>query len=731
MNSHFIIKAKKLVVLTLIAGFLVMPIAPILAEETVAPISSATVETTPVDVDPTSVEVTPVVVEVPPVADIDSAPIVLKTIEVPETIATSSEVLPITPTTEIEVASGTPSITADPISTSTEQLPTLVVDENIDLPDQIAKAADILGEDSFVTASDIPADGKNLASGDELTFITLQGNSNIPDNMAISEENPFEDNNSSTDPATSSEGQVETLPTTGTELPVTSAEGNFTTTTVPDDNDEETVSVENSFTTNTVPTDDTQAISAEQSFNTLGLPDTDPAISAEQSFTTLSIPTDSVTVSDENSFTTLTIPTDGVTVSDENSFTTLPGQDDTDPAISDENSFTTLSIPTDNVTISDENSFTTLSFPTDNVTVSDENSFTTLSIPTDNVTVSDENSFTTLSLPTDNVTVSDENSFTTLSLPTDNVTVSDENSFTTLSIPTDGVTVSGENSFTTNSGSHGCTGPNCGGGGGGSSGGQVLGQQTYRCEVLLYKFIRYGQANDRREVVKLQAFLRVFEGFNNLKITGVYDLPTYRAVEIFQKRYRQDILGPWNISDSTGYVYITTRIAINNIFCGRDTTNNMDLYDRFYREYQAAMGEAFNPTPDTGTSTGYFIAPTTTEATSSPVVKTSWLLAGLGNLFDFIGDNLCWLLNLFLLLIIFFLLWLLWLSGRNDDDDLTGDKEPLKGHIANGDLGLIGAIALDEIMSEDDKLVLAALAEEEDSQIPAANNDPDQHIINL
>jgi hypothetical protein len=210
-------------------------------------------------------------------------------------------------------------------------------------------------------------------------------------------------------------------------------------------------------------------------------------------------------------------------------------------------------------------------------------------------------------------------------------------------------------------------------------------------------------------------------------------------VEIFQKRYSQDVLGPWGITDSTGYVFITTRLAINNIFCGRSTANDLDLRN-FYREYELATGETFVLTPvldDDTTDDGYTLtSTTTTEATtteeiSTPVVKRSWLMAGLGGLLDFVGDNLCWLLNLLLLLIIFFLLWLLWTKDRDNSNYTEGETEPLKGHIVNGDLGLIGAVALDEIMSEDDQLVLDALAEEEESQIPAANNDPDQNAINL
>ncbi|MFA6476191.1 MAG: peptidoglycan-binding domain-containing protein [Candidatus Paceibacterota bacterium] len=656
MNSRFIRTGKNLIVMTLIAGFLVMPIAPILAEEIVAPVDSASVVS-----DIISEPITNPEVIIDPVIDID--PIVIAPISVPDEATNTCPVLEF-------------------VSTSTDPLPVVdpvIVIDIIDLPDQKALTIDLVGEDSFTTPAETPVDNLTVAVSEEQDFTTLVGEIVTPDNLAISEENPFGDDIVIIDPSVSYEGQWETLPAEGDDNLVVSAENSFTTTSVPDDKNP-TVSVENSFTTLDTPTEDHFTVSAEQSFNTLSIPTIDPAISAEQSFETLAIPTVDPTVSVEGNFTT------------------LPGEDHTDPGVSDEYNFTTLSNPTEDPVISEEMSFRTLEIP-------------------------DDHEFT----------ISEENSFTTLGTPNDHDT-----------------TVSEENSFTTESGSSGCT-SNCGGSGGG--GGYVLAEKTYRCEILLYKFIRLGQTNDRREVMKLQAFLRVYEGFKNLRITGVYDMPTYRAVEIFQKRYSKDILGPWKISDSTGYVYITTRIAINNIFCGRDTTNNADLRDEFYREYEAASGEKF-PTGSVGpaatsTDVGYFITPTTTEATSTSIVKKSWILASLGGLLGFVGDNLCWLLNLFLLLIILFLLWLLWLIDRDSEstivaeeqdsssvdlmglpaDKLEEDFDVFREPIVNSSLGMVGAVALEELMSPDDDLALADLAEEEDSQLLAANNDPDQEKL--
>lgn len=628
MNSHFINFGKQLLVLTLIAGFLAMPVAPILvlAEESSAPVEPALVV---VDIvaEPSSAPAAPAVTDV----------------VVPEvTVVAEPAVNVATDTCPIIIS---PSSTSTEASTSSEELIVPAVDNStIDLPIQKEVTLDPVGEDSFTTEKEQSPLDDSLVPGSESSFTTLAGDIDTPDNLAISEENPFGNDEIIVTPDLSSEGEWETLANdiVVDDLAI-SGEGNFTTTKSPDDDKELVVSAENSFVTATLPDED------------------------------------KLVVSDEQSFITLDIPTDDhLTVSDENSFTTLPGGDDSDPAISDEGSFTTLGDPNNpDLTISDEMSFTTLGGSGD--------------------------------------------------------PDSDEYSFTTESGP----------------GPSGCVG-SCGGYS--SGGGSVLAAQTYRCETLLYKFIKYGATNDRREVIKLQAFLKVYEGFNNLKITGTYDLPTYQAVEIFQKRYGKDVLGPWKISDSTGYVYITTRIAINNIFCGRDTTNNTDLRDKFYREYEAATGEAFPSVITSGNASstlgGYYLTPTTTEATGTAVVKKSWILASLSGLFNFAGNNLCWLLNLFLLLIILFLLWLLWSNGRDEEtlvptgtgdiavdelglpaDKLGENYDVFNEPIVNSSLGMVGAVALEEIMTEDDHLALADLAEEEDSQIPAANNDPDQEKL--
>ncbi len=112
-----------------------------------------------------------------------------------------------------------------------------------------------------------------------------------------------------------------------------------------------------------------------------------------------------------------------------------------------------------------------------------------------------------------------------------------------------------------------------GGGGGGSSSSrrrtvvpEILGATT--CEYLR-DYLRIDWVNDPIEVIKLQAFLKSFEGFENLEINGVFDQATFDAVAIFQERYFDDILAPWGHEEFTGFVYILTKKKVNEIYCQR------------------------------------------------------------------------------------------------------------------------------------------------------------------
>jgi hypothetical protein len=96
--------------------------------------------------------------------------------------------------------------------------------------------------------------------------------------------------------------------------------------------------------------------------------------------------------------------------------------------------------------------------------------------------------------------------------------------------------------------------------------GQVLGNFTF-CPYLT-QYMRMGAQNDPMQVMRLQAFLKSFEGYDYVTINGIFDQATHQAVSAFQLKYSADILAPWGISHSTGFVYLTTLKKINEIICG-------------------------------------------------------------------------------------------------------------------------------------------------------------------
>lgn len=85
------------------------------------------------------------------------------------------------------------------------------------------------------------------------------------------------------------------------------------------------------------------------------------------------------------------------------------------------------------------------------------------------------------------------------------------------------------------------------------------------CTYLL-EYIKLGADNNPIEVEKLERFLNEFEG-ENLPVNGIYEQADYDAVSVFQEKYLGDILSPWSYNKSTGYVYITTKKKINEIYC--------------------------------------------------------------------------------------------------------------------------------------------------------------------
>ena len=160
--------------------------------------------------------------------------------------------------------------------------------------------------------------------------------------------------------------------------------------------------------------------------------------------------------------------------------------------------------------------------------------------------------------------------------------------------------------------------------------------------------------------LKLQRFLRDFEGFANVPLSGFYDLTTYRAVMVFQTRYSEQILAPWGIDYPTGYVYITTTLAINNLYCERDPATTLDL--------QYIYG-----TTSTATTTLPLPFPTDESEMGSATSTNRFFLAALG-VFNFFKLIPYWWWIILLLIIISYLLFELIRERRRNRPQIDSDR---------------------------------------------------------
>ena len=112
-------------------------------------------------------------------------------------------------------------------------------------------------------------------------------------------------------------------------------------------------------------------------------------------------------------------------------------------------------------------------------------------------------------------------------------------------------------------------------GGSGGSRGTVLGTTTAEttsattsvsCDTYLTTFIKMGQKNDSDQVKRLQSVLKNYENAD-VEENGEYDDKTLAAVKVFQGKYGSEILTPWGIKEPTGYVFLTTRKKVNEVYC--------------------------------------------------------------------------------------------------------------------------------------------------------------------
>jgi hypothetical protein len=115
--------------------------------------------------------------------------------------------------------------------------------------------------------------------------------------------------------------------------------------------------------------------------------------------------------------------------------------------------------------------------------------------------------------------------------------------------------------------------------------GAALGVSAKDCNAYLTGYIRYGKPNDSEQVLRLQRFLRDLAGFSTVTETGTYDASSYAAVHAFQNTHKNEILTPWGIKKSTGYVYYTTRKKINETYCKftKEFTLSADQHEEIER----------------------------------------------------------------------------------------------------------------------------------------------------
>ncbi|MFA5838928.1 MAG: immunoglobulin-like domain-containing protein, partial [Candidatus Paceibacterota bacterium] len=175
-----------------------------------------------------------------------------------------------------------------------------------------------------------------------------------------------------------------------------------------------------------------------------------------------------------------------------------------------------------------------------------------------------------------------------------------------------------------------------------------------QCNYLL-EYLQIGANNNAQEVIKLQKFLRDYEEFKDLEITGTFDQKTFDAVSQFQAKYGSDILSPWKHEEPTGFVYITTKKKINEIYCERTfplSDTEREEIRRFTEEREKVIQEAQKEGLDVGQIIGKTEEGTketslaqaeTQEATTTPsgvITGARNLVAGVAKISGQVIDSL-------------------------------------------------------------------------------------------
>ena len=91
--------------------------------------------------------------------------------------------------------------------------------------------------------------------------------------------------------------------------------------------------------------------------------------------------------------------------------------------------------------------------------------------------------------------------------------------------------------------------------------------KSKKCEPIITSYIKLNsKQNDIENVKRMQIFFRDDLNYKN-KVTGFYGSETFSLVKKFQLEYAEDVLKPWKLKKGTGWVYITTKKKINDIYC--------------------------------------------------------------------------------------------------------------------------------------------------------------------
>ena len=150
---------------------------------------------------------------------------------------------------------------------------------------------------------------------------------------------------------------------------------------------------------------------------------------------------------------------------------------------------------------------------------------------------------------------------------------------------------------------------------------------TENCDPYLTSFLKINKDNDENQVERLQTFFNDFTTYQ-VPINSTFDTATEKAVREFQEEYASDILEPWGLKNSSGYVYYTTKKKINELYCDETktfplTTSELTEINRFKFAGVTNINNSTNPTTaETNTQT-ILVSSVTKKDSAEPAIKPS------------------------------------------------------------------------------------------------------------